>query len=341
MNFKEIFLFKQTNRPTWVPLVFSFLVAVSLFTGYAIGNVRYGMTASMGVWAFLYFSGNPSLQNFKSGFGVSLFFIACFLLGLAASIHKDLVVWVVFMVAFLSTFLIKKMRLGPPGSLFLVMASCIAMYKPIKSSEAILFQVLSFSFGILLSAIGYYLAHQAFRKNAKNSRQTSSSVNDESSQLVEALVVSLTLAISMLLAQFFEISRPYWAPITALAIVQSQSIKLMWTRNIQRVLGTITGLALTWIVLALDLDMLNVCLMLVLLNFGVEYFVVRNYGLASALITIQTVLLVELASSNAYEPLQIIQARFADTLIGLFWGLLGGWLLHRLIFRSHVKTSET
>ncbi|WP_420132468.1 FUSC family protein, partial [Rhodopseudomonas sp.] len=62
--------------------------------------------------------------------------------------------------------------------------------------------------------------------------------------------------------------------------------------------------------------------------------VIRHYGFAVIFITPLTIFLADAASLGHAEPGAIIQARFIDTVLGCFIGLIGGILLHNARFRD-------
>jgi len=76
------------------------------------------------------------------------------------------------------------------------------------------------------------------------------------------------------------------------------------------------------------------------LNFLVEFLVVRNYGLAVIFITPLTVLLAE-ASTVALPPDQLVLARMFDIALGSFIGFVGGGILHHPEILAYFETRKT
>jgi uncharacterized membrane protein YccC len=64
--------------------------------------------------------------------------------------------------------------------------------------------------------------------------------------------------------------------------------------------------------------------------------VVRHYAFAAIFITPMTILLAEAATLGHGSPSALIQARFLDTVLGCFVGLVGGICLHSPRFRDVV-----
>ena len=125
-------------------------------------------------------------------------------------------------------------------------------------------------------------------------------------------------------------------PVSCLAVIQGVSLRAVWNRQLQRVLGTAIGMLLAWGLLSLPLDPWRIALLVIVLAFTIETLVVRHYGLAVIFITPLTILLAEAATLGAAPLAELIQSRFIDTLLGCVVGLVGGICLHSPRFREVV-----
>lgn len=108
--------------------------------------------------------------------------------------------------------------------------------------------------------------------------------------------------------------------------MQGATFVAMWQRKIHRVLGTVIGLSLTWIIFSLSPSAIEVAFIIFALNFMVELLVVRNYALAVIFITPLTILFAESTSIGNSSEL-LIMARLTDIIVGSAFGLVGGWIL--------------
>lgn len=88
--------------------------------------------------------------------------------------------------------------------------------------------------------------------------------------------------------------------------------------------------------LSLALTPWSMALTMMVLTFVIEMMVVRHYGFAAVFITPMTILLAEAATLGHGSVGLLIQARFADTVLGCGIGLLGGMCLHSPRFRRVV-----
>ncbi len=138
------------------------------------------------------------------------------------------------------------------------------------------------------------------------------------------------------LAQLLRLENAYWVPVSCLAVIQGVSLRAVWNKQFQRILGTGIGLLLSWGLFLLPLDAWGLALIMMALTFVVEMTVVRHYAFATVFITPLTILLAEAATLGHTPPTVLIQARFFDTVLGSLVGLAGGICLHSPRFRDVV-----
>ena len=101
-------------------------------------------------------------------------------------------------------------------------------------------------------------------------------------------------------------------------------------------LGTSIGLLVTWGLLLMPQNKWGISLTMMALVFVIEFTVVRHYAFAVIFITPLTILLAEAATLGQGSVATLVQARFFDTLLGCFVGLVGGVCLHSPRFRQVV-----
>lgn len=152
--------------------------------------------------------------------------------------------------------------------------------------------------------------------------------------VLDAVTIGLFVGLSLSLAQVLQLERAYWVPITCLAVIQGTTLRAVWNKQVQRILGTVVGLLLSWSLLQLALNPWGIALLIMGLSFAVESTVVRHYGIAVVFITPLTLLLAETATLGHSLAGPLIQARLSDTVLGCAVGLAGGVCLHSARFRS-------
>jgi len=138
--------------------------------------------------------------------------------------------------------------------------------------------------------------------------------------LTEPRVISTTWRIAIgvtaagLLGHVLGEAHPYWVPLTVGAILQGSTAMTMIGRSLARVVGTIVGLGLALGFLLLHPSLVVFLIAVVIFQFTMLLFIVRNYAVAVALITAMA--LVIISSEAVVPPWPMVSARFIDTLAG-------------------------
>ncbi|MFI8912535.1 FUSC family protein [Streptomyces sp. NPDC053513] len=114
--------------------------------------------------------------------------------------------------------------------------------------------------------------------------------------LVPALRMVLGTGLAGGAALLLGLGHGYWAAISAAAVLHSVNVRTAAQRAVQRTLGTVAGLLLALGVLALGPGPVALVLVIVLLEFLLEYVVARNYGLGVVFLTPLALLLTDLAA---------------------------------------------
>lgn len=116
------------------------------------------------------------------------------------------------------------------------------------------------------------------------------------------------------------VGRPYWALVTAASLYQA-NVTLTWRRAVQRVVGNLVGvLAFAALVPLTRLTQAALVLVCLVLNFGAEALISRNYWLGSVCVTPMALLVTEFA--RAQDSGRLITDRLADTFVGAVVGFV-------------------
>ena len=146
--------------------------------------------------------------------------------------------------------------------------------------------------------------------------------------IVNSSIVALAIVLSVAIALMLGLPRPYWATASCFVIINGISFQSIWIKQLQRLIGTALGMLVAWWVLSLDLSAWGVALAVMALVMIIETLVVRNYALAIVFVTSMTLLIAENGQILETDHMQIILARFWDTLIGCLVWLVGGFVIH-------------
>jgi hypothetical protein len=328
---KRILSFNATNRPWSVPLLASLCVGLPLVVGLLIGRFHAALTVSTAGLVILYMPTNSNFVarmskmlicsfGFMISYGIGVIFSFNFIvLCIAFGIFSAIVHWI-------SLFF----KLNPPGNFFFIMIASTAGNLP--------FSIDQISDRIGLIAIGTILAcflalvYSITKKTPGLAKETTDILHvvriKRYADYVEAVIVGFFMFCSILAGHLLELNNPYWVPISCIAVMQGATAYHIWRRGFYRILGTVLGMGLCWIILSSIKQPLLICLAIAALQFIIEATVTRNYALAVFFITPLTILLFEAANPVAQNPTELITARLIDVMIGSFIGAVGGWFMH-------------
>ncbi|WP_157269610.1 FUSC family protein [Azohydromonas aeria] len=326
----------QSSDRLWqMPLFAALAMGLPLLAGAWLGRRADALVASLGALVFLYLPHTPLSHRMVSLMACAFAMTACFAFGLLSALVPVLMMPVLVFVAMAATMLARFYALGPPGSLFFVMAAAIGAHAPAAPHE-LPARVGLFALGCLLACFVAFAYSLHTLRLRKPSPVTPLPAPTFDFVVFDAVVIGAFVGISLALAQLLQLEKAYWVPVSCLAVIQGATLRAVWSRQLHRVLGTTAGLALAYALLLLPLNAWSVSLLMMALSFLIELLVVRHYGLAVMLITPLTILLAEAATLGHGSPGHLIQARFFDTLLGCLVGLAGGVCLHSPRFRKTV-----
>lgn len=316
-----------SDRPWQMPLCAALASGLPLLAGAYAGEIGHGLVASLGGLVFLYCPNTPLHHRMVMLMACAFGLTSCYALGLLGQFAPWLPVPLLALTCMLVTMVCRFYAVGPPGSLFFVMAAAIAAYTP--TSPALLAQQVGLlALGCLQAClIAFVYSLYIVRRNAPKPAPPLPAPSFDF-VVFDPVVIGLFVGLALALAQLLGLDRPYWAPVSCLAVIQGQSMRAVWTRQAHRIAGTAVGLMLAGVLLALPLTPWTVACLMTALAFVIELLVVRHYGLAMVFITPLTLLLAEAAHLGQAPAGLLLQARLLDTVLGSLTGLLGGFCLH-------------
>lgn len=324
-----------SDRLWQMPFAAALATGLPLLAGAYFDHLDYGLISSLGGLVFLYLPQTPLYHRMVTMMACAFAMAACYTLGVISQFSPLLLMPMLVFISILVTMVCRFYALGMPGSLFFIMAAAIGAYSPLETSQ-IPQAVGLISMGSLLAClIAFFYSLLALRLQAP---KPVSPLPPASFDFVvfDSVVIGVFVGISLALAQVLQLENAYWVPVSCLAVIQGVSLRAVWNKQFQRILGTGIGLLLSWGLFLLPLDKWGLALTMMALTFVVEMTVVRHYAFAAVFITPLTILLAEAATLGHASPTALIQARFFDTVLGSLVGLAGGICLHSPRFRDAV-----
>ncbi len=317
----------SSDRPWQMPLAASLSAGLPLCVGVWFGHVDYGLISTLGGLVFLYTPNTRLTRRMATlmacGFGMT----ACFALGVLAQQLPLSRAPTLAVLATLATMLTRYFRMPPPGNFFFVMAVITGMFTPtplLQLPTAVGLMFLG-AFLALLIAFAYSLVELRLRPP----RDPPEPLGYAFDQIIyDAIVIGFSLGVALAVALALGLDRPYWVVVSCSAVLQGQTMRAVWTRQLQRILGTALGLGLALALLALPLDGWGIAALVALLTLIVETTIVRHYGFAAMFITPLTILMAEAAHPEAAASVLVL-ARLLDTAVGCMLGVAGAAFIHR------------
>lgn len=293
----------NTSDRRWqMPFAAALASGLPLLVGAYFDRMDYGLISSLGGLVFLYLPDTPLSDRMVALMAAAFAMTACYAFGVMSHLFPPVMMLVLTFTAILVNMACRFYNLGPPGSLFFVMAAAIGAYSPGDPLQVPL-KVGLFALGCLLAClIALFYSLHALRLPPKPVTPLPSPSFDF--VVFDSVVIGVFVGISLALAQALRLENAYWVPVSCLAVIQGMSLRAVWNKQLQRILGTGVGLLVSWGLLLLPLDKWSIALVVIVLAFVIETMVVRHYGFATVFITPLTILLAEAATTLSPTPYQ-------------------------------------
>lgn len=333
-EWSQLATFTRSERRWHMPVAAALASGLPVAAGAYLGHLAFGLISSLGGLVFLYMPNTPMSHRMVQLMACAFAMTACYALGVISHLYPPLMMGCLVFTAMLVTMVCRYYNLGPPGSLFFIMAASIGAYTP-GDAIGVPVKVGLMAMGCLQAClIGFFYSLYALREQpAQAVLPTPAPTFDF--VVLDSVVIGLFVGLSLALAQLLQLQKAYWVPVSCLAVIQGMTLRAVWNRQLQRIIGTLLGLFVAWGLLSLHLSIWHMVIAMTGLTFVVETMIVRHYGLATVFITPLTILLAEAATLGQGSVSGLIQARFIDTVLGCLVGLLGGVCLHSAFFRRH------
>lgn len=297
-------------------------LAVPLIVLWAVGRVDLSVFASFGAFASLYgrFDAYADRVRMQAAAGATM--VCAMLLGTGASILEAPVAVRVLIVAGLAgvaTVIAYRWRWHPPGSLFVVFSAGATASLP-ATTQTLLHVVLvggsAAAFSVALTAL-IALARRSLDLRAVFTHNVKPP-NPGHHAVPMGVTIGIGAALAGIAGLLVVGDHWYWAMVAAVAALGGAQLSARIIRGIQRLVGTLGGIAVAAGLLALGLPPLATLAIAVVLQAGAELYVNRNYGLAMLFVTPLALLMVELAAPT--DPGVLLRDRMIDTALGVAVG---------------------
>lgn len=333
---KQLFSFKKSNRQWHLPLIAGLCVGTPMILGWLVDNMEAGKLDSLAGLSILYIQSNNLEKRMILLMACCFGIMISYAVGLLFSLHPYSAPLALGALSFGIHYSLNKLKLNrPPGNFFFIMVASMAICTPVDL-DTVPEKIGYVAMGTILTC-GIGLVYSLLTLKSSDKAETEWPQKRTYVNLVESLTFGLFMGVSLTVAFLLKFDNPYWIPISCLAVMQGRSTKHIWMRATQRVLGTLIGLGITWLIAFGNPTPLFMAIGITILQMIIEYLVVRNYAFAVVFITIFTIFLAESHGVLSQNTNEVFLARLTDISIGSAIGAVGGWVLFQE--RIHYQTT--
>ncbi len=326
-RFQYLLEIKETERKWHFPFLAALCIGSCLFIGYFTGKPNYGALASLGALTILYFTSAPMAQRMIHLAVCAVGIIFSFAVSSFFGFNIYFASLAVAVISFLAHFISSYFKIPPPGNFFFIMVAAMAGTYPFDP-ELIPARVGLVAMGAVLSCSLAFLYSVFVEKSEMVTVPRRTFNKRRYTKFVESTIIGFFMAMTLIIGHLLAFKNTYWISIATVAIIQGRNFEHVRQRNMHRILGTFIGIGLVWLMLLFNPDKITMIITITVLQFIIEFLVVRNYGLAVIFITPLTILLAETVSDAHHNVEILMQARLIDTIIGSLLGLAAGFFLH-------------
>lgn len=209
-----------SDRRWQMPFAAALATGLPLFVGAWFDRLDYGLVSSLGGLVFLYLPATPLSHRMVTLMACAFGMLACYTLGLMSHFFPWTMVPVLVFISVLVT-----------------MAAAIGMYTPLEMLQVPLMVGL-LGLGTLLAAlIAFFYSLYVLRLQAPKPVEPLPPASFDY-VVSDSVLIGIFVGISLALAQLLQLEKAYWVPVSCLAVIQGASLRAVWNKQLQRILGT-------------------------------------------------------------------------------------------------------
>lgn len=312
-------------------------VAIPLLALWLIGRTDLSLYATFGAFTALYGRNHTHLPRLRMQFSAAVYLVAMVTIGTAVAVspaREWLVIPVAAVCAAAGSFLSDALHWHPPGPLFTVFALAACASVPTEPQQVPIAFGLAAASAVISMLIGMagYVRPAARKLRHTPWRITFRAVAASPASRAGMLRYGGVVLVTGLIPTMTGLGHPYWAMVAGVAAISGADTTARLVRAGHRILGTVVGIGVAALILALDLPALATIVAVVVLQMIAELFVGRNYGLTLAFVTPLAILMVELA--HHVDAGVLLRDRFVETALGVAVGVIVVLLSHRRALRQ-------
>lgn len=212
-------------------------------------------------------------------------------------------------------------KFGPPGPLIFIFAAGASMSE-VQSWQAVLERGAATA-GVAALAWVVCVLTEFIRQQARDGVSfPADPVRSPRQHLVVAVRIGSGALAAACAAKVMGAHFPAWAAMGAVAVMQGAHLHTNMHRALQRMLGTVLGAGLVWLILSCGPSVWVLIALIAIFQVVTEIVIGSNYALGQILVTPMALLMTYLASHGEAASAQLVPERVLDTLVGAVVGML-------------------
>ena len=152
------------------------------------------------------------------------------------------------------------------------------------------------------------------------------SFSKDSMTFVYSIRYGVVLAIAAIVSYKLRVMKAYWITLSCASVMFGKSISATFNRAIQRSIGTIIGIFLTFIILSIHPQGVMLVILNMVFTALIEIYIGQNYAIAAMFLTANSILIAENAS-QIYNTMYFASPRIENIVIGSFIGVVGTYII--------------
>ncbi|OYW85278.1 MAG: hypothetical protein B7Z20_09390, partial [Sphingobium sp. 32-64-5] len=224
---------QPSTRPWQLPFAATMASGAPMLAGAASGQPALGALGAIAGLSFLYLPPVRLFQRIPIMMACAFAMVTSYGVGALGAMTPGMAVPLIGVVAILAMLFCKFYSLSPPGPIFMVMAAAIAAFTPTDAGHS--FQHIGyFALGAAWAcavAIAYSVAIAGRQQPA---RAVLRPIADKGAALADSVITGIFVGVALLVALALQLEKPYWVPISCLAVIQGVTLRASWNRNIHR-----------------------------------------------------------------------------------------------------------
>lgn len=303
-------------------------VGLPLIVLLAADRIEWSAFCAFGAFAAIYGRGLARRPRLRMQGQAAVALLIAVTSGTALSLVDSRAWWVVLgatLVTAATALAADALRWRPPGGLFTLFGFAVCAMTPDNSVTTVVIAAglcaAASAFGIAVSVIG-----TAGSPTVPDRPSLRLQLREPRTRLL-LLRFLVAPAVAGSIATAAGIGHPYWGMVAAVSVLTAPSVRDIASRGTLRAAGTVAGLGVTAVILALDPGPAAIVAVIIVAQVAAELFVMRNYAVAAAFITPLALLMGQLV--HPVPTGELLAQRGLETLIGVAVGVTVAWVTGR------------